>query len=194
MRTLTQAGLMTAFLAAATAAGAQPPFSIVTGFKAQQTVTPNTLLLASDGNFYGTTSFGGTFDKGTLFRVSPGGIVTVLHDFTGGNEGAWPLNLIQASDGDLYGPSYEGGDGCGTIFRATLSGTVTTLHTFPISSAGYPDGCGPNSLVEAFDGNLYRHCRKWVCRRWDAVPDVAGWVVSPCSSMSCNTGCMEQVG
>jgi uncharacterized repeat protein (TIGR03803 family) len=115
------------------------------------------LLLASDGNFYGTTSRGGAFDQGTLFRMTASGAVTVLHDFTGREDGGWPLKLIQADDGNLYVSSRQGGVGCGVILRATLQGSVTPLHTFPVApgSQQYPDGCSPSPLVQAFDGKLY---------------------------------------
>src|SRR5215471_4262950 len=47
------------------------------------------LTLATDGNFYGPAS-GGTYDKGTLFKITRGGVLTVLYNFTGGADGAGP--------------------------------------------------------------------------------------------------------
>ena len=62
------------------------------------------LVLANDGNFYGTTEQGGPNDFGTLFRMTPDGSVSTLVLFDGFNDGASPVNaLIQGSDGNLYG-------------------------------------------------------------------------------------------
>jgi uncharacterized repeat protein (TIGR03803 family) len=81
-----------------------------------------TLLLASDGNFYGTTQFGGTGHSGTAFKLTPQGVETVLYSFTGGSDGAIPRgDLVQGSDGALYGTTFSGGtSGRGVVFRLTL--------------------------------------------------------------------------
>ena len=77
------------------------------------------------GNLYGTTQRGGSYDKGVVFRLSPRGRLTVLHDFTGGNDGGLPTSVRLISDelGDLYGSTQSGGDlhcfqpyGCGVVF------------------------------------------------------------------------------
>lgn len=79
-----------------------------------------TLLPASDGNFYGTTSSGGLNGGGTLFRMTPSGTVTVLQNF-GGASGTNPQGLIQASDGALYGVTTGGGaNGAGTFFKLSV--------------------------------------------------------------------------
>ncbi len=85
------------------------------------------LTLASDGNLYGTTSFGGDYQRGTLFSVKPDGTFTTLHVFgSNPNDGHAPAaQLIQGSDGNLYGTTeYGGTDDCGTIFQVS----VPTLH------------------------------------------------------------------
>ena len=73
------------------------------------------LVLASDGNFYGTTSWGGAYVTcdsnpcGTIFRITPGGRLTTLHSFDG-TDGATPnARLVQATDGNFYGTTYEWG-------------------------------------------------------------------------------------
>jgi uncharacterized repeat protein (TIGR03803 family) len=117
------------------------------------------LIQASDGNLYGTTSADGASLSGTVFRINPTtGMLTLLHSFSGGvNDGAVPsaAALIQASDGNLYGTTRNGGaSGNGTAFRMNpTTGTLTLLHPF----AGYPgDGSDPNAaLIQASDGNLY---------------------------------------
>jgi uncharacterized repeat protein (TIGR03803 family) len=80
------------------------------------------LLLASDGNFYGTTQFGGTGHSGIVFKLTPEGVETVLYSFTGGSDGAIPRgDLVQGSDGALYGTTFSGGiSGRGVVFRLTL--------------------------------------------------------------------------
>jgi uncharacterized repeat protein (TIGR03803 family) len=120
------------------------------------------LVLANDGNFYGTTQYGGTNDAcaencGTVFKVTPGGTLTSLHSFDG-TDGSAPFGaLVQATDGNLYGTTENGGandactSNCGTIFRITPSGTLITLHSFDGT-----DGNDPRAgLFQATNGNLY---------------------------------------
>jgi uncharacterized repeat protein (TIGR03803 family) len=85
------------------------------------------LILASDGNFYGTTTIGGDvscnapYGCGTIFEITPTGTLTTLHSFSG-TDGAYPTGgLIQATDGSLYGTTFEGGlSDLGTVFKLTL--------------------------------------------------------------------------
>ena len=81
------------------------------------------LLQASDGNFYGTTQTGGSSGDGTVFKLTPAGVETVIYSFTGGSaDGAAPAAaLIQGSDGNLYGTTTGGGpSGYGTVFEVRL--------------------------------------------------------------------------
>ena len=114
------------------------------------------LVQGSDGNFYGTTS-GGLFAKGTVFKITPGGLLTALHSFSG-TDGSHPLaGLVRGSDGNFYGTTSNGGTGgscnggCGTIFKITPSGSLTTLHTFSGADGSYPSA----ALVRATDNNFY---------------------------------------
>jgi uncharacterized repeat protein (TIGR03803 family) len=94
---------------------------------------PSALIQASDGNFYFTTQAGGTALAGAVLKMTPGGTVTVLHNFSGGtNDGAFPAAaLVQATDGNFYGTTTSGGAfGSGTIFRITPGGVLTLLHSF----------------------------------------------------------------
>ncbi len=65
------------------------------------------LILASDGNFYGVTSSGGPNNNGTVFRMTPAGVMTTLVEFTGNgttNKGSDPSGrLVHGSDGNFYG-------------------------------------------------------------------------------------------
>jgi uncharacterized repeat protein (TIGR03803 family) len=125
------------------------------------------LVQGTDGNFYGTTSSGGTgFENsgGTVFKITAAGKLTTLYSFcskTNCTDGSNPqAGLVQASDGNFYGTTQQGGNqtcigGCGTIFRITPAGKLTTLHSF-CSEANCDDGTNPIAgLIQATDGNLY---------------------------------------
>ncbi len=114
------------------------------------------LLQAADGNFYGTTTFGGANGTGAVIKVTPAGQESVLYSFgvSGGGDGAYPLAaLIQASDGNLYGTTVLGGlNDSGALFQITPTGVESVLHSFGTGS----DGSNPaGSLIQASDGNLY---------------------------------------
>jgi uncharacterized repeat protein (TIGR03803 family) len=115
------------------------------------------LVQTNDGNFYGTTSLGGVHgDYGTVFKISPGGVLTTLYSFCSQvncADGSYPAGgLIQATDGNLYGTAQGGGAyGYGIIFRIALGGSLTTVHSFDST-----DGAGPlGGLIQAPDGNLF---------------------------------------
>ena len=77
------------------------------------------LILDSAGNLYGTTSGGGAFDWGTIFKIDNAGHLTVLYSFTGGSDGSCPMaGLIRDSAGNFYGTTQFGGtSGNGVVFR-----------------------------------------------------------------------------
>src|SRR5438477_175929 len=87
---------------------------------------PQALIQATDGNFYGTTGSGGANNfYGTVFKITPGGILTTLHSFDE-TDGSGPGPLIQATDGNFYGTTSVGGTNFdGTVFTITSSGTLT---------------------------------------------------------------------
>ena len=123
---------------------------------------PNGLVQGSDGNFYGTTQYGGTNSgSGTVFRISTNGALTNLYSFTGGNDGANPVaGLVQGSDGNFYGTTRSGGTNqSGTVFQISTNGALTTLYAFgTVTDAnGHPlDGAQPQAgLVRGSDGNFY---------------------------------------
>jgi uncharacterized repeat protein (TIGR03803 family) len=113
------------------------------------------LTLGIDGNYYGTTGNGGNSNAGVLFKVSAGGSYTVLYQFTGGSDGAYPFaSPIQASDGNFYGTTLQGSNNAGTIYRySPSSGTFTTIFTFNADQSQGVQILDP--LIEGADGNLY---------------------------------------
>lgn len=105
-----------------------------------------TLVRAPDGNFYGTTSQGGTNHAGIVFRITPGGTFSPLASLPGICDGG----LIQGNDGYLYGTTYFGGtNGGGSVFRVSTNGTLTTVAS--MDSAAHPQA----GLMQASDGNFY---------------------------------------
>ena len=116
-----------------------------------------TLVLDAAGNIYGTTSAGGNSYFGTLFMIDTAGNESVLYNFTGGNDGAYPYsNLILDAQGNLYGTTSQGGSGQGTVFEFS-NGTLNTLYSFsaPINGMN-SDGQNPMGGVTAdANGNLY---------------------------------------
>jgi uncharacterized repeat protein (TIGR03803 family) len=114
------------------------------------------LVQASNGILYGTTSQGGANSGGTVFQITPSGAFKKIYDFCSQGactDGYAPFSdLIQATDGNLYGVTTLGGsnNNYGTIFQITTSGVLTTLHRFDNT-----DGASPNALVQFTDGNLY---------------------------------------
>jgi uncharacterized repeat protein (TIGR03803 family) len=110
------------------------------------------LVLATDGNFYGTNYTGGLYGNGNIYRITPSGVVTDLHDFQG-PEGALPYDaaLVQGTDGNLYGTTFEGGAyDSGAAYKITLSGAYTKLADFT-DAEGFPIG----ALIQATDGYFY---------------------------------------
>jgi uncharacterized repeat protein (TIGR03803 family) len=114
------------------------------------------LVVGTDGNFYGTTYSGGTQGFGTVYRLTPSGLETVLWNFgTSANDGQNPrAGLIQATDGNFYGTTMNGGAaGYGTVFTVTAGGAETVLWSFGVTAGDSQNPFAP--LLQASDGNFY---------------------------------------
>jgi uncharacterized repeat protein (TIGR03803 family) len=115
------------------------------------------LTLGTNGNFYGTTTFGGTSGDGTLFEMTPGGRLTILHNFANQGDGGGPNAApIIGSDGNLYGTTAGVGDIVddditgSVVYKYDLSsGILTTLYEFGKGQYTYAP------LIQGKDGNLY---------------------------------------
>jgi uncharacterized repeat protein (TIGR03803 family) len=145
------------------------------------------LVLDKSGYLYGTTSEGGTFYDGTVFKMATNGnlIWAVSLNGTNGSNAGYGIPafleapLIQASDGNLYGVTPSGGTfGAGTVFQISTNGLLTVLHSFQGS-----DGANPFGLMQGRDGNLYG-------TTWEGGTDGGGTVfrlVIPPGTPSVNT-------
>jgi len=139
---------------------------VIHGFGSDDGEYPATdLVVDARGSIFGTTTEGGDFGSGTVFKLTPsddGWSETILYSFTSGADGAQPYNGVTLdAQGNLYGTAVTGGDvnacdgGCGVVYKLSNDGgtwTQTVLYTF----SGGNDGSGPGAGL-TFDGsgNLY---------------------------------------
>ena len=125
------------------------------------------LILGIDGNLYGSTAWGGNTNGGgdvgfgTVFQITPTGTLTTLYSFDNASQVDPVANLVQGSDGNLYGATSSGGSVYGgTLFQLTLSGTLTTLYNFGETGGGdryvgLIQGTGGNFFGITFDGGTH---------------------------------------
>jgi uncharacterized repeat protein (TIGR03803 family) len=170
------------------------------------------LIQGTDGNFYGTTRFGGANRSchdgdgcGTVYKITSGGNLTTLYNFDA--SGGWgPLaGLVQASDGNFYGVAAEGGNtsqqcggpqfGCGTVFEITPNGVLTTLHTFDFADGTLPLG----TLVQATDGNFYGTTSGGGTNQYGSIFKMTATgtlttLYSFCSQENCSDGMFSSAG
>jgi uncharacterized repeat protein (TIGR03803 family) len=116
------------------------------------------MVQALNGTLYGTTAGGGAHGGGTVFDIkTTGGTPNILYSFCSLSEcadGDSPqASLIQGTDGDFYGSTYDGGTFSyyGNVFKITSTGAFTSLHSFDGTDGDEPNG----GLSQATDGNFY---------------------------------------
>lgn len=102
-------------------------------------------IQGTDGDFYGTTA-------DTVYRLTPPGELTTLHQLSYAEGSGITAPLVQATDGNFYGTATQGGGGSGTVFSITPSGKLIVLYTFGLHDDGeFPDA----PLIQGSDGNFY---------------------------------------
>jgi uncharacterized repeat protein (TIGR03803 family) len=118
---------------------------------------PLYIVRRAEGNFYGSTEYGG-LGQGVIFEVSNAGVESTLYNFCAGGvgsgcpDGSGPTRLL-AFGGDLYGTASGGGNGgAGLVYKLTTSGVETVLYSFP---ANYSEGATPVGVISDSAGNLY---------------------------------------
>ncbi|MGD0567536.1 MAG: choice-of-anchor tandem repeat GloVer-containing protein [Candidatus Sulfotelmatobacter sp.] len=151
---------------------AQNILTVLASFNGTNGIYPEyvSLVQGFDGNFYGTTSLGGTNCPapasccGTVFKITAAGALTTLYSFCSQTnsegycaDGSSPdAGLVQATDGNLYGTTqYGGANNDGTVFQITSGGTLTTLYSF-CAQTGCTDGSQPVAgLLQGTNGSFY---------------------------------------
>ena len=120
------------------------------------------LALGSDGNFYGTTQYGGANGTGTIFRLTPAGGFSNLYSFSPSGagsvttNGAVPNALVLGSDGAFYGTTQQGGlDKAGTFFKFTVAGRFTQIYAFNGEAPGNNPITPNSALVQSANGLFY---------------------------------------
>jgi uncharacterized repeat protein (TIGR03803 family) len=140
------------FCAVTAIASPAQTFTTLKMFAYPSASSPSSLMQAADGNFYLTSSQGGIYLDGTIFKITPGGKAARVREFCYCVDGRFPeAALVLGTDRNFYGTT-SGGDGnAGTVFKFTPADELTTLYTFQGS-----DGASPNTaLILAADGNFY---------------------------------------
>jgi len=115
---------------------------------------PRASLILSGNTLYGTATYGGGSDNGTVFAINTNGMgFTNLYSFTGGSDGANPFDGLILSGNTLYGTAFNGGSSySGTLFAVNTSGTgFTNLYTF----TGGSDGGNPFAGLILSGSTLY---------------------------------------
>jgi uncharacterized repeat protein (TIGR03803 family) len=142
----------------------------------------SSLLQASDGTFYGTTTAGGPANFGTIFKLA-GGVLTTLEritEFGTNTRGAYPYaGLVEGKDGNLWGSTRQGGTtDNGVIFKLTPYGALTKILDFTGATGANPGVGGTAEFLLASDGNFYAPSERWRAKRLrQRVQIHAGWPI-----------------
>ncbi len=140
--------------------------TIIYSFRAEDGINPKSPVVAdASGAVYGSTSAGGLFGNGTIFKLTPPGSSTqpwsfkVLHAFRGGGDGATPEGpLTVDSAGDVFGTTSGGGHfGDGIVYVIAPVGKPALYYEFILHTFGRETGGAPTKSGVVLDakGNLY---------------------------------------
>lgn len=137
----------------ASTAAAQIKFETLHPFQAAPIVPIGALVAGPEGNYWGVSTEGGVNGVGTIFKLTPAGVIIPVYSFNCALDGCYPESeLVLHPDGRFYGTTTAGGlSGHGTIFAITLSGQLTTICNFPALDRYQR----PAPLVVGMDGWLY---------------------------------------
>jgi len=135
-------------------------FKVFYSFNFSDGSSPNgDLLRDSAGNFYGTSQFGGSSNRGVVFKLDSKGKETILYTFTGGADGGIPIGRVISDAADnLYGITSLGGDptcSCGTVYKLAKSGALKVLHNFKGGKDGSQNEGQPELGLVMVNGDLY---------------------------------------
>ncbi|MFZ0828694.1 MAG: choice-of-anchor tandem repeat GloVer-containing protein [Verrucomicrobiia bacterium] len=127
--------------------------STLVSFNTTNGAVPQAVLVqGTDGNYYGTTFYGGSQGAGTIFKMTSGGALTTLFSFSNTNGANPNAGLVQGLDGNFYGTTQLGdSNNDGTIFQITPAGLLTSLVSFGGTNGAYPVA----ELTPGTDGNFY---------------------------------------
>jgi len=115
-------------------------------------------IQATNGDFYGTTSFCGANNYGTVYKLTLAGAYSLLYSFQGPpNDTVLPLGLIEGTNGDLWGLGNGWIISGGGVFKITLAGKESLVYTFePNPEGAFLDGEGPyTNLIQGSNGDFY---------------------------------------
>ncbi|MGA3092437.1 MAG: choice-of-anchor tandem repeat GloVer-containing protein [Terriglobales bacterium] len=129
--------------------------SVLHSFSGSDGTNPYYVTLVFDklGNLYGTTNGGGSYGNGTVFKLTPDGVLTTLHNFTGQADGGVPDSGVALdTKGNIYGVAPGGGAyGYGVLYEITAAGAYSVLYNF----TGAADGMLPRGAPIFKGGKLY---------------------------------------
>lgn len=110
------------------------------------------LVQGPDGNMWGTTEQGGSSNCGTVFKITPSGVLSTVFSFDCTDGAGLAVGLSLGKDGNFYGVTGGGGGhGDGSVFKLTPGGSLTTVFNFSGTNGVAPYG----TLVQGTDGNFY---------------------------------------